>query len=61
MQEWGKGRDVFGCALMRSLAGTARLPCGLHLLEVTCLAWKLLFLRKRTCCNATSELLPHFD
>jgi len=31
----GQHRDVFWCALMRALAGTARLPCGLHLLEVT--------------------------
>ncbi len=35
MRRLGKGRDVFGCALMRALAGTAGLPCGLHLMEVT--------------------------
>jgi hypothetical protein len=61
MQERGEGRDVFGCALMRAPAGTACLPCTLHLFVVACLAWKLLFLRKRMCCNATSELLLHFD
>ena len=38
----GEGRDVFGCALMRALAGTARLPCTLLLVEVTLLAWRLL-------------------
>ena len=37
-----QGRAVFVLALMRALAGTAGLPCTLHLLEVTCLAWKLL-------------------
>jgi len=30
-----KGSDVFWCALMRALAGTARFPCTLHLMEVT--------------------------
>jgi hypothetical protein len=47
----------FGRALMRALAATASLPCTLHLLEITCRAWKLSFLRKRTCCDATSELI----
>ncbi len=32
----GQDRDVFGCVLMRALAGgTAGLPCALHLKEVT--------------------------
>ncbi len=57
MQESGQGRDVFVCALMRVLAGTASLSCTLHLKEVTWLAWKLLSLQKRTCCNATRELM----
>jgi len=30
-----EGRDVFLCALMRALAGTAGLPCTLHLKKVT--------------------------
>ena len=34
----GEGRDVFGCALMRALAGTAYFPFGMHLIEVTLLA-----------------------
>jgi len=57
----GTGRDLFGCALMRALAGGASLPCLLHLLEVTLLAWRLLSLRKRMCCNAPSELFFQFD
>ena len=56
MRGRGEGRDVFVCALMRALAGTAGLPCTLHLKEVTFLAWRLLSLRKRMCCNATREL-----
>jgi len=39
---WEEGRDVFVCALMRALAVSASLPCPLHLVEVTWLAWKLL-------------------
>ena len=42
MRGWGQGRDVFGCALMRALAGMAGPPCTLHLKEVTFLAWRLL-------------------
>ena len=38
----GEIRDVFGCALMRALAGTAGLLCTLLLMEVTLLAWRLL-------------------
>jgi hypothetical protein len=52
---------VFGCALMRSLAGEACLPCGPHLKQVTCLASKLLSGRKRTCCNVTRELMLKLD
>ena len=61
MRGRGEGRDVFVCALMRALAGAAGLPCTLHLKEVTWLAWKLLSLRKRTCCNATRELMFKLD
>ena len=53
----GAGRDVVGRALMRAPAGTACLPCTLHVFVVACLALKLFFLRKRTCCNATRELV----
>ena len=52
---------MFGRALMRSLAGMACLPCGLHLKQVTCLVWKLLSGRKRTCCNVTRELMLKVD
>jgi len=52
---------VFGRAIMRSPAGTACLPCGLHLKQVTCLASKLLSGRKRTCCNVTRELMLKLD
>ena len=52
----GQGRLVFGCALMRARAGTARLPYQLHLLEVTFRAWRLSSVQRLTCCNATSEL-----
>ena len=61
MRGRGEGRDVFGCALMRALAGTTYLSCTLHLKEVTFLAWRLLSLRKRTCCNAPRELMFKFD
>ena len=61
MRGRGEGRDVFGCVLMCALAGTACLPCGLHLKEVILLAWRLLSLRKRTCCNAPRELFFEFD
>ena len=52
----GQGRLVFGCALMRARAGTANLPYGWHLLEVTFRAWRLSSVQRLTCCNATSEL-----
>ena len=35
MRVWGKGRDVFGCALIRALAVSAGLPCSLHLMQDT--------------------------
>jgi hypothetical protein len=38
----GRSEMCFGCVLIRSLAGAARLLCALYLVEVTCLAWKLL-------------------
>ena len=53
----GQGRLVFGCALMRARAGTANLPYGLHLMQVTFRAWRLSSLQRLTCCNATSELV----
>ena len=52
----GQGRLVFGCALMRARAGTARLPYLRHLVEVTFRAWRLSSVQRLTCCNATSEL-----
>ena len=51
-----QGRLVFGCALMRARAGTARLPYQLHLLKVTFRAWRLSSVQKLTYYNATSEL-----
>ena len=41
MRVWGKGRDVFGCALIRALAVTAGLLCGLQHKEVTFLVLRL--------------------
>ena len=50
---------MFGCALMRARAGTANLPYGWHLLEVTFRARRLSSVQMLTCCNATSELFGY--
>ena len=45
------------CALMRALAGTAGLPCMLHLPEAMFRVWRRLSAPRRTCCNAIREFL----
>ncbi len=52
----GRGRVVFGCALMRARAGTVYLLYWRHRLEVTFHVLNLSSLPRLTCCNATSEL-----
>jgi hypothetical protein len=56
MRLQGQGGVVFGCALMRARAGRAHLPYWRHLVEVIFRAWRRSFVRRLTCCNATSEL-----